>query len=109
MLSSPDLADVCGNMVKQQGGQNMVETDIWVADTAEVCVLLRINGREEKVGKSGIADLKSLIGEKAARAGISKYKVKIDGERVDPDDIVDYAVADISKIEIDTYDQVRAF
>lgn len=83
--------------------------DVWRTDTAEACLVVRVNGREENVGKSGIADLKAFIGEKAARAGISKFRVKIDGERVDPDDIENYAVADIAKVEIDTYDQVRVF
>lgn len=83
--------------------------DVWRADPAEACLVVRINGREEKIGKSGVANLKAFIGEKAARAGISKFRVKIDGERVDPDDIENYTVADIAKVEIDTYDQVRVF
>ncbi len=83
--------------------------DVWRTDIEEACLTVRVNGREEKVGKSTIADMKAFIGEKAARAGISKFRVKIDGERVDPDDIENYAVADISKIEVDTYDQVRVF
>ncbi len=89
----------------------MVDTngDVWRADIEEACLVVRVNGKEEKIGKSGVADLKAFIGEKAARNGISKFRVKIDGERVDPDDIGDYAVGDISKVEIDTYDQVRIF
>lgn len=89
----------------------MVENngDVWRADPAEACLVVRVNGREESVGKSSIADLKAFIGEKAARNGISKFRVKIDGERVDPDDIENYMVADIAKVEIDTYDQVRVF
>ena len=81
--------------------------DTWVTDPEEACLLVRVNGKEEKVGKAGIADLKAFIGEKAARAGISKFRVKIDGERVPEDNIENYAVSDIKKVEIDVYDQVR--
>lgn len=79
--------------------------DVFVNDGTE-CLELSVNGRREKINKGTITDLKALIGGKATAAGVSKYKVHIDGEKATPDTINDFDVSDISVIEISTFDKV---
>lgn len=79
--------------------------DVFVNDGTE-CLNLSVNGRVEKINKGTITDLKALIGGKATSAGVSKYKVYIDGEKATPDSINDFDVSDIQLIEVKTFDKV---
>lgn len=79
----------------------------WVVNAEEACIVVKVNGKEEKVNKGSISELGDFISGKAAAAGIGKARVKIDGTEVEPDDISDYEVADINVIQIDTFDVAR--
>lgn len=80
--------------------------EVWTNE-GEACLKLVINGREEKVNKGTIANLKTFIGNKAIGAGVSKYKVYVDGEKLDsPAAADDIDVSEIKTIEIKTVDKV---
>lgn len=82
-------------------------TEPWNIRSEESCVTVSVNGRSEKINKGVVSDLGEFISGKAAAAGIGKARVKIDGEEVEPSDIGDYTVSDISTITIDTFDVAR--
>ena len=82
-------------------------SEAWQIDTEEACVNVSVNGRTEKVNKGTVSDLGDFISGKAAAAGIGKARVKIDGEECEPSDIGDYDIADITNIQIDTFDVAR--
>ncbi len=84
-----------------------MSTEPWNIASEEACVVVKINGRQEKINRGTISDLGDFISGKAAAAGIGKARVKIDGTEVEPSDIGDYAVADINTIQIDTFDVAR--
>lgn len=79
----------------------------WEVSAGEACIDVKINGRSEKINKGTVSDLGEFISGKAAANGIGKARVKIDGNEVDPEEIGDYTVADISTIQIDTFDVAR--
>lgn len=93
--------------IKQQMESKQNMSEAWQINASEACVVVKINGREERVNKGSIAELGDYISGKAAAAGIGKARVKIDGTEVEPDDIGDYSVADINTIQIDTFDVAR--
>jgi len=82
-------------------------SEAWTINADEACIVVKVNGREEKVNRGSISDLGDFISGKAAAAGIGKARVKVDGEEVEPEDISDYAIADITNIQIDTFDVAR--
>ena len=82
-------------------------SEAWTINADEACIVVKVNGREEKVNRGSISDLGDFISGKAAAAGIGKARVKVDGEEVEPEDISDYVIADITNIQIDTFDVAR--
>ena len=82
-------------------------SEAWQINAEEACINVSVNGRTEKVNRGSISDLGDFISGKAAAAGIGKARVKVDGEEVEPEDISDYAIADITNIQIDTFDVAR--
>jgi len=82
-------------------------SEAWQINAEEACINVSVNGRTEKINRGTIHDLGDFISGKAAAAGIGKARVKIDGEEVEPSDIGDYNVTDITNIQIDTFDVAR--
>jgi len=82
-------------------------SEAWNIDAEEACIVVKVNGREEKINRGTIHDLGDFISGKAAAAGIGKARVKIDSEECEPSEIGDYNVADIKVIQIDTFDVAR--
>ena len=82
-------------------------SEAWNIDAEAACIVVKVNSREEKVNRGSISDLGDFISGKAAAAGIGKARVKIDGEECEPSDIGDFDVADITTIQIDTFDVAR--
>lgn len=84
-----------------------MSTEPWQINKEESCITVSVNGRKEQINRGTISDLGDFISGKAAAAGIGKARVKIDGNEVEPGDANDYDVADISAIQIDTFDVAR--
>jgi len=82
-------------------------SEAWQINAEEACINVSVNGRTEKVNRGSISDLGDFISGKAAAAGIGKARVKVDGEEVEPEDISDYVIADITNIQIDAFDVAR--
>jgi len=82
-------------------------TEAWQINAEEACINVSVNGKTEKINRGTINDLGDFISGKAAAAGIGKARVKVDGEEVEPEDISDYVIADITNIQIDTFDVAR--
>ena len=82
-------------------------SEAWQINAEEACINVSVNGKTEKINRGTINDLGDFISGKAAAAGIGKARVKVDGEEVEPEDISDYVIADITNIQIDTFDVAR--